>query len=91
MNLDNMIIAGRMAAKLRDLAATIDNTEEMIGGQLHWVGVRDRHDVDGDQLGDSPEASMVRVHARAALGALGHLSVSLENLAELIDPNVDED
>lgn len=46
MNLDNMIIAGRMAAELRDLAATIDNTEEMIGGQLHWVGVRDSHDAD---------------------------------------------
>lgn len=90
MNLDNMIIAGRMAAELRDLAATIDNTEEMIGGQLYWVGVRDSHDADGDQLGDSPEASMVRVHARAALGALEHLSTSLENLAELIDPDTSE-
>ena len=91
MSLDEMIVAGRMAAELRDIAATIDNTEEMIGRQLYWVGVRDSHDAGGDRLGDSPEASMVRVHARAALGALEHLSMSLENLADLIDPDTGED
>ena len=91
MNLDNMIMAGRRAAELRELGATIDDTEEEVGNQLHWLGVRNRHDAPGDKLGDSPEASMVRVHARAALGALEHLSMSLENLADLIDSDVDED
>lgn len=91
MNLNNTIIARCMAVELRCLAATIGDTEEMIGGQLYWVGVRDSHDADGDRVGDSPEASMVRVHARAALGALEHLSASLENLADLIDPDTGED
>lgn len=91
MDLDNMIIAGRMAAELRHLAATIDNMEEAVGGQLHWMGVRDSHDAQGDRLGDSPEASMVRVHARAALGALEHLATSLENLATKLDPDMGEE
>ena len=60
---------------------------DCLNGHLLRSGVRDSHDADGDWLGDSPEASMVRVHARAALGALEHLSTSLENLAELIDPD----
>lgn len=91
MDLDNMIIAGRMAAELRELGAAIDDTEEEVGNQLHWLGVRDQHGALGDRLGDSPEASMVRVHARAALGALEHLSMSLETLADLIDPDTNKD
>lgn len=58
---------------------------------LRWAGVRGSHDAYGDRLGDSPEASMVRVHARAALGALEHLASSLENLATKLDPDADED
>lgn len=58
---------------------------------LRWAGVRDNHDADGDRLGDSPEASMVRVHARAALGAMYHLAASLETLATKLDPDAGED
>lgn len=55
------------------------------------AGVRNSRDAEGDWLGDSPEASMVRVHARAALGALKHLAASLDTLADLIDPLGGED
>lgn len=58
---------------------------------LRWAGVRHSHDAPGDKLGDSPEASMVRVHARAALGALEHLAASLENLATKLDPDAGEE
>lgn len=60
--------------------------QRLAGNHLQWTGVRDSRDADGDRLGDSPEASMVRVHALAALGALGHLSASLNTLANMIDP-----
>lgn len=55
------------------------------------AGVHNSHDAEGDRLGDSPEASMVRVHARAALGAMEHLASSLENLATKLDPDTDEE
>ena len=58
---------------------------------LRRAGVRNSHDAYGDRLGDSPEASMVRVHARAALGALEHLASSLETLATKLNPDEDEE
>ena len=74
-----------MATKWAALGQEIGYLGERLDMHLHEAGVRDRHDAYGDRLGDSPEASMVRVHARAALGALEHLSASLENLANLLD------
>lgn len=65
--------------------------EDCLNAHLLRAGVRDSHDADGDWLGDSPEASMVRVHARAALGALAHLAASLETLATKLDPDAGED
>lgn len=76
---------------LRDTVAIVRHCRHWCNSHLEWMGVRDRHDADGDRLGDSPEASMVRVHARAALGALEHLASSLENLANKLDPDADED
>lgn len=70
-----------MAAKWAALAQEINYQTERLDRQLHEAGVRGSHDVYGDKLGDSPEASMVRVHARAALGALEHLSASLDTLS----------
>lgn len=64
---------------------------DCLNAHLLRAGVRDSHDADGDWLGDSPEASMVRVHARAALGAMGHLAASLENLATKLNPDGDEE
>ena len=75
---------------LRTAKALTKYWRSKFGAMLTEVGVRDSSDADGDRLGDSPEASMVRVHARAALGALEHLASSLENLAELIDPDTSE-
>nr|DAS47733.1 MAG TPA: hypothetical protein [Caudoviricetes sp.] len=63
---------------------------DCLNGHLLRSGVRDSHDADGDWLGDSHEASMVRVHARAALGAMRHLASSLENLATKLDPDTSE-
>ena len=80
-----------LAAKWAALAREIDYMRERLDLNLLMEGVRHSHDAPGDKLGDSPEASMVRVHARAALGALEHLSMSLENLADLIDPDTSED
>lgn len=76
-----------LAAKWASLAGEIDYMRERLDFNLLMEGVRHSHDVPGDKLGDSPEASLVRVHARAALGALDHLASSLENLANLIDPD----
>jgi hypothetical protein len=64
---------------------------ERLSLRLHEAGVRDRHDRPGDRLGDSPEASMVRVHAQAALGALNHLSASFENLADALNAQTKQD
>ena len=69
------------------LASNIRHWECELGLLLFSAGVRFKHDMDGDQLGDSPEASMVRVHALAALGALTHLAASLDTLADLTDPD----
>ena len=77
----------RLVKDLRETAGLAAYWKRGAGNHLEWAGVRDSHDADGDKLGDSPEASMVRVHARAALGALEHLASSLENLANLIDPD----
>ena len=79
--------AWMLAAKWATLAGGVDYTRERLDLNLLMEGVRHRHDAPGDKLGDSPEASMVRVHARAALGALEHLSASLENLANTINPD----
>ena len=76
-----------MATKWAALAQEVGYLGERLDIHLHEVGVRDRRDVPGDKLGDSPEASLVRVHARAALGALEHLASSLDTLADLIDPD----
>lgn len=83
--------AWMLAAKWAAFAGEVDYMRERLDLNLLMEGVRHRHDVPGDKLGDSPEASMVRVHARAALGALEHLSASLETLAHLIDPDMGED
>jgi len=64
---------------------------ERLSLRLHEAGVRDRHNRLGDRLGDSPEASMVRVHAQAALGALEHLSASLNTVADLIGSDAGEE
>lgn len=80
-----------LAAKWAALAGEIDYMRERLDLNLLMEGVRHSHDVPGDKLGDSPEASMVRVHARAALGALEYLASSLENLATKINPNAGED
>jgi hypothetical protein len=74
-----------LAAKWAALAGEVDYMRERLDLNLLMEGVRHSHDVPGDKLGDSPEASMVRVHARAALGALNHLSDSLETVATKLD------
>ena len=79
--------AWMVAAKWAAFAGEVGYMRERLDLNLLMEGVRHRHDVPGDKLGDSPEASMVRVHARAALGALEHLSASLENLANMINPD----
>lgn len=81
----------RRIKDLRDAATLIKQCRRWCNNHLQWAGVRHSHDADGDRLGDSPEASMVRVHARAALGALEHLAASLENLATKLDLGEDED
>lgn len=80
-----------MALKWRDLARTTAYMGERLSLRMHEAGVRDRHDRPGDRLGDSPEASMVRVHAQAALGALNHLSASFENLADALNAQTKQD
>lgn len=80
-----MVSSNRLLKDLRETTALVKYWRRWCENHLQWAGVRDRHDADGDRLGDSPEASMVRVHARAALGALEHLASSLENLANLLD------
>ena len=80
-----------LAAKWVALAGEVDYMRERLDLNLLMEGVRHSHDAPGDKLGDSPEASMVRVHARAALGALEHLASSLENLATKLDPGTDEE
>lgn len=77
--------AWMLAAKWAALAGEVDYMRERLDLNLLMEGVRHSHDAPGDKLGDSPEASMVRVHARATLGALGYLATSLENLATKID------
>lgn len=79
-----------LAAKWASLAGEVDYMREQLDLNLLMEGVRHSHDALGDKLGDSPEASMVRVHARAALGAMGHLAASLETLATKLDPDTDE-
>lgn len=74
-----------LAAKWAALAGEVDYMRERLDLNLLMAGVRHRHDVPGDKLGDSSEASMVRVHARAALGALEHLSDSLKTVATKLD------
>lgn len=74
-----------MAIKWAALAQEMDFIAERLDMHLHEAGVRNSHDAYGDRLGDSPEASMVRVHARAVLGALGHLSDSLKTVATKLD------
>lgn len=85
MSADSPTRAYFMSLKWEDLARTTAYMAERLDLRLHEAGVRDSHDTPGDRLGDSPEASMVRVHAQAALGALNHLSASLENLATKIN------
>ena len=80
-----------LACGLQMLNAMVEWWAESLGIHLLRVGVRDSHDADGDLLGNSPEASMVRVHARAALGAMEHLASSLENLATKLDPDMGEE
>lgn len=80
-----------MALKWRDLARDAAYMGERLSLRLHEAGMRDRHDRPGDRLGDSPEASMVRVHAQAALGALEHLSASLNTVADLIGSDAGEE
>lgn len=77
--------AWMLAEEWAALASNIRHWEFELGLLLFSAGVRFKHDADDDRLGDSPEASMVRVHARAALGALEHLASSLENLANLLN------
>ena len=80
-----------LAAKWAALAGEVDYVRERLDLNLLMEGVRHSHDVPGDKLGDSPEASMVRVHARAALGAMEHLAASLDNLATKLDPDTGEE
>lgn len=87
MDSDSPDTAWSTAEEWTALASNIRHWECELGLLLFSEGVRDRHDADGDRLGDSPEASMVRVHALAALGALEHLSASLDTLANMIDPD----
>lgn len=76
-----------MAVRWTALAQEMEYLAERLDMHLREAGVRDSHDSYGDRLGDSPEASMVRVHALAALGALTHLAASLDTLANMIDPD----
>lgn len=78
-----------LTRELRKTNAFVAYWADCLNAHLLRAGVRDRHDADGDWLGDSPEASMVRVHARAALGAMRHLAASLENLATKLDKGED--
>lgn len=87
MDTDSPNAAWFRAMKWATLANDVDYVRESLDLKLFREGVRHKRDELGDRLGDSPEASMVRVHARAALGALDHLASSLENLANLIDPD----
>ena len=87
MDSDSSNAAWFRAASFVALADDISYARERLDLDMFRAGVRDRHDMLGDKLGDSPEASMVRVHALASLGALGHLSASLNTLANMIDPN----
>lgn len=77
----------RLLKDLRETTGLVKYWRRWCENHLQWAGVRDSHDADGDRLGDSPEASMVRVHARAALGAMQHLASSLETLATKLDPD----
>lgn len=78
-----------LTRELRKTNAFVAYWADCLNAHLLRAGVRDRHDAHGDWLGDSPEASMVRVHARAALGAMRHLAASLENLATKLDKGED--
>lgn len=80
-----------LTRELRKTKAFVAYWASCLNAHLLRAGVRDSHDVDGDWLGDSPEASMVRVHARAALWAMWHLASSLENLATKLNPDGDEE
>lgn len=80
-----------LTRELRKTNAFVAYWADCLNAHLLRAGVRDSHDADGDWLGDSPEASMVRVHARAALGALEHLASSLENLATKLNPDGGEE
>jgi len=80
----------RLVKDLQETTALVKYWRRWCENHLQWAGVRHSHDADGDRLGDSPEASMVRVHARAALGALEHLASSLETLATKLNPDEDE-
>ena len=80
-----------MALKWRDLAQTTAYMGERLNLRLRGEGVLDRHDRPGDRLGDSPEASMVRAHTQAALGALEHLSASLNTMADAFDAQTKQD
>ena len=80
-----------MALKWRDLGRTVAYMDERLNLRLREAGVLDRHDRPGDRLGDSPEASMVRVHTQAALGALKHLSASLNTVADALDAQTKQD
>lgn len=91
MSANNSNRAYFMALKWRDLARTTAYMGERLSLHLHEAGMRDRHDRPGDRLGDSPEASMVRVHAQAALGALNHLSASLNTVADALDAQTKQD
>ena len=82
-----MVSSNRLLKDLQETTALVKYWRRWCENHLQWAGVRHSHDADGDRLGDSPEASMVRVHARAALGALDHLASSLDTLADLIDPD----
>lgn len=91
MSANNSNRAYFMSLKWEDLAQTTAYMGEQLDLRLYEAGVRDRHDTPGDRLGDSPEASMVRVHARAALGALEHLSASLKTVADALDAQTKQD
>lgn len=86
-----MMDADTLTHKLWAASTLVSYWTGKIEDCLLAAGVRDSHDAEGDRLGDSPEASMVRVHARAALGAMKHLAASLDTLADLIDPDAGED
>lgn len=78
-----------MSTKWAALGQEIGYLGERLDMHLYEAGVRNSHDAYGDRLGDSPAASIVRVHARAALGALEHLAASLENLATKLNKGED--